>query len=166
MNLLIDMKLIENKDIWKLEFFMALRNQFMHNIYATTLVKCFKFLDGSQKKILQNYPQNTTLELEVQLYKAVSRLCDDILKSFLDIAMGVFKDRENKRDNSENRIYKTANKHTLEILTNNALKTQTPDLISLKEYHRTLNEQIKLLTKDVKEELSDIQLIISAYGFI
>lgn len=65
-NLLLDMEYIEKENTWKFQMFMEMRNQFAHNLKASTFEKCFQFVKG-RDKLLSLYPHDKSLSLEERL---------------------------------------------------------------------------------------------------
>lgn len=85
LNLLIDIGAIKKNDQKKFIAFMEIRNQFMHNLNATTFELCVSFIDGKEKFLLNNYPQKSNLIKEKQLEGAISSLTNDVFKLTIDI---------------------------------------------------------------------------------
>ena len=100
-NMLLDMNVFDKKeDNWKLEKFMEIRNQFMHNFEASTFEKCYSYVSGAQNKILKEYPQDATLPLEEQLKKATGKLASECL----DIVKKVFNRTLEKKVSESNKV--------------------------------------------------------------
>lgn len=79
LNLLIDIGAIEAINRSKFLTFMEIRNQFMHNLEATSYELCFDFMDGKENYILKAYPQVPNKSREEQLEKATEELSSEIL---------------------------------------------------------------------------------------
>jgi len=130
-------------DNWKLEKFMEIRNQFMHNFEASTFEKCFSYLSGAQNKLLKEYPQDLTLPIEEQLKKATGKLASECL----DIVQKVFKKTLEKKVSEGNKIalasVAMASKDAIEELHEKAQNSQDPDKISVSEYWELLQMKIK-----------------------
>ncbi|MEO5643420.1 MAG: hypothetical protein ABIQ40_14820 [Bacteroidia bacterium] len=92
LNLLIDIAALEKKDQIKFITFMEFRNQFMHNISATSYETCFSFLHGKVKFILKHYPQPSNLTYESQLKEAFINLAIDVSKIAFGL-MGKIKEK-------------------------------------------------------------------------
>lgn len=94
--LLLDMKFIDKTDRDKLQAFMEIRNQFMHNIKATTFEKCFNILDGTKNFLVKSYPEfknkNTEEDLE-ELFFTFSKDIRDILKKVFDKLLDIHSER-------------------------------------------------------------------------
>lgn len=84
-NLLIDIGALSSLERNKFLTFMEIRNQFMHNLSADSFESCYSFLEGKEKFILKNYPQEASLTKEEQLKNATIKLSDDILKKTIDL---------------------------------------------------------------------------------
>lgn len=95
-NLLIDMGAISNDQKNKFFTFMALRNQFMHNIQAASYEKCVSFVEGSEKFLFKNYPQDENITREEQLKEACSALSMDVSQLILSI-IDTINERDGKR---------------------------------------------------------------------
>jgi hypothetical protein len=78
-DLLIDIQALENKEKNKFSHFMAIRNQFMHNLEANSYENCFKNLDGAEKFLLKTFPQDFKLSKEKQLEFATKKLAEDVI---------------------------------------------------------------------------------------
>lgn len=77
-DLLIELGAISVKDRNKFQAFMEIRNQFMHNISASTYEKCFSFTNGTDRFLLKTYPQLKAKSNEEALRGAAGELIDDI----------------------------------------------------------------------------------------
>lgn len=78
-DLLIDLGALDSDKKNKFLSFMEIRNQFMHNLDAASYTKCFSYLPGKEKFVLELYPPLATLPIEDQLKNACSRLGSDVL---------------------------------------------------------------------------------------
>ena len=79
-DLLIDIGALDTKTKNKFQTFMEVRNQFMHNLNASSYEKCFSYLTGKDSFMLKNYPQAEDLSREEKLKNAVHQLSSDIIK--------------------------------------------------------------------------------------
>jgi len=77
--LLIDIQALEKKEKSKFLTFMSVRNQFMHNFDANSYENCFENIDGADKFILRNFPQDELLTKENQLKNATKQLANDVV---------------------------------------------------------------------------------------
>ena len=77
-DLLIEIGALSKDHKSKFQAFMEIRNQFVHNLSATTYEKCFEATNGTDKYLLKTYPQATTLSREKQLEFASRQLGNDI----------------------------------------------------------------------------------------
>lgn len=94
-DLLIDLGALSPKDKGKFQAFMEIRNQFMHNLSATSYEKCLSFTNGTDKYILKNYPQSSSLTKEEALKAATGELIDDIGRLTVNI-INKLKEKFNK----------------------------------------------------------------------
>lgn len=93
LNLLLDNKSITKEEKLKLESFMNIRNQFMHNKSADSYSKAVSFISGLQNRLKKIYPEFfVDLELEDSIEKCVAQLFSDSLSILGDFKGG----RENK----------------------------------------------------------------------
>lgn len=143
-NMLLDMNVFDKKeDNWKLEKFMEIRNQFMHNFEASTFEKCYSYVSGAQNKILKEYPQDATLPLEEQLKKATGKLASECL----DIVQKVFKRTLEKKVSESNKValasVAMASKDAINELHEKAQSSADTDKISVSEYWDLLEKKIK-----------------------
>ena len=58
LNLLLNVENIDKKEKSTIEYFMSIRNQFMHNIDAVSFSYVIKKLDGLENKLKKEYPEN------------------------------------------------------------------------------------------------------------
>jgi uncharacterized protein YktA (UPF0223 family) len=91
-DLLMDMGVLNDDLKAKFITFMEIRNQFMHNMSASTYVDCFKNLSGKQKWILGIYPQPGVTDIEQALDNASVQLGEEVVNE----VMNVFKHVEKK----------------------------------------------------------------------
>lgn len=78
--LLIDIGALDYADRTLFLTFMEVRNVFMHNIEASTFVKCFSYMEGKEAWILKKYKANDALDREQKLAWGVDQLSNDVLK--------------------------------------------------------------------------------------
>ncbi|MCC5906205.1 MAG: hypothetical protein JJU13_08370 [Balneolaceae bacterium] len=102
-DLLIDIGALKPETKKKFQHFMEIRNQFMHNLSATSYIKCLDNLKGTEKSLLKIYPQKKGLEKEEELEGVITDLCNDVAKIALDITAAVKKKFE---QDSLMKIYK------------------------------------------------------------
>lgn len=117
-NLLIDMGAVDKDSRNKFQTFMEIRNQFMHNINATSYEACFSFTDSKDKYILKTYPQNNKLPREEQLRLAVEALNGDLLF----VTAQVIKKIES---NIENEVTAKVNKETIDDIHKSIAEAKT-----------------------------------------
>jgi hypothetical protein len=79
-DLLIEIGALSNENRSKYQAFMEVRNQFIHNLSASTYEKCFAATNGTDKYVLKTYPQAKDISREKQLEFATRKLSDDIAK--------------------------------------------------------------------------------------
>jgi len=79
-HLLIDIGALKHSDYNKFQTFMEIRNQFMHNLEATSYEKCFSFIENGMTKVLKLYPQTPSLITEEKLKNAVNALSEELIQ--------------------------------------------------------------------------------------
>ena len=79
-DLLIELGALSKQDRKKFQAFMEIRNQFMHNMSASTFSECFSYLNGTDKFVLNTYGSSSLEDLELQLESATKKLCEDVAK--------------------------------------------------------------------------------------
>lgn len=84
-NLLIDIGALKKQDQSKFVTFMEIRNQFMHNSWASSYKECFEFLPGKANYLFKLYPQNSSLTEENQLEAAVGDLFNEVIKATMEL---------------------------------------------------------------------------------
>ena len=84
-DLLIDLGALRKEERKKYQYFMEIRNQFIHNINACTHEKCLSGLDGTNNAILKLYPQPENITLDEKYRNAVNALSDEVLKLTIEI---------------------------------------------------------------------------------
>jgi hypothetical protein len=78
-NLLLDMKYLKKEDRWKFQKFMAIRNQFAHNLKVQTFEQCFQIVTD-KNKLLMTYPSTVnSSSIEEQLREAFIALGLEII---------------------------------------------------------------------------------------
>ena len=119
-DLLIEIGAIPEKYRNKFQAFMEVRNQFMHNISASTFEKCFSFTNGKDTFLLKTYPQSDKLSKEEALKEATGQLTDDIGKLSIEILRKI-EDKYRKEEEVE--VLKKKQNAFLDIIkqTENAL---------------------------------------------
>jgi hypothetical protein len=84
-DLLIDLGALRKEERKKYQYFMEIRNQFMHNIDASSYEKCLAYLDGTNIAVLKLYPQPESLSLDEKYKNAVFALCEETLDLTIQI---------------------------------------------------------------------------------
>ena len=79
-NLLIEIGALSSDNRSKYQAFMEIRNQFIHNLSASTYEKCYAATNGTDKYVLKTYPQSPDISREEQLELATKKLSDDIAR--------------------------------------------------------------------------------------
>jgi energy-converting hydrogenase A subunit M len=79
-NMLSDMRSLQKEDGSKFEKFMSIRNQFMHTFSANSYQNCVSHIDGLDKWLLKNYPQDDKLDLETKYEKSIDALSQDLIR--------------------------------------------------------------------------------------
>ncbi|WP_456457741.1 hypothetical protein [Reichenbachiella sp.] len=88
-DLLIDIGALKPETKKKFRHFMSIRNQFMHNISASSYEKCIARLDGTENFLSKTYPQKSSLSNEIKLERSISALCDDVARLTTEITKSV-----------------------------------------------------------------------------
>lgn len=102
--LLTDMKSMGKEEASKFQDFMEIRNQFMHNAQSQSYVLCFdQCLSGKGSKLLKNYPQNDSLELEAKYKECFNDLSSEILGILLKLVDKIKEKFSDKATNDLNR---------------------------------------------------------------
>ena len=84
-DLLIDLGALRKEERKKYQYFMEIRNQFMHNIDASSYEKCLACLDGTNNAVLKLYPQPESLSLDEKYRNAVFALSEETLDLTIQI---------------------------------------------------------------------------------
>lgn len=84
-DLLIDLGALRKEERKKYQYFMEIRNQFIHNIDASSYEKCLAVLDGTNNAILKLYPQPDDLSLDEKYKNAVNSLSEEVLNLTIQI---------------------------------------------------------------------------------
>jgi hypothetical protein len=77
-DLLIEIGALSKNNRNKYQAFMEIRNQFIHNISASTYEKCLAATNGTDKFLLKTYPQDSKLSREKQLEEASRQLSNEL----------------------------------------------------------------------------------------
>ena len=110
-NLLLDNKSINKSEKFKLESFMAIRNQFMHNLGIESYKDVFDNIHGLQTKIIKLYPEVFSNEdLEKNLETSVERLFFDGIQILTQFKGGKKKKLEQK---TKGKVYEQKHKQLL-----------------------------------------------------
>lgn len=140
-NLLLDNKSITKEEKLKLESFMNIRNQFMHNKDADSYEKAIENIIGLKNRLKNFYPKvfNET-NIEIALENCVINLYNDSLKILIDFKGG----REKKMNNEVERIVYTKRFNILEKVMVSELDKV---LESLKEHSSESMKREELISK-------------------
>ena len=148
-NLLLDMEVLDKKnDKWKLQKFMEIRNQFMHNIDADNCETCISFINGAKDKLLKEYPQDENLAIEDQLRQASLALANEALLMTKKVFIKLLSKVGNEGHKAGLKIVAKASSDTIKYLQEKASKEKDPDKISLSEYWEVLEKRISELNHD------------------
>ncbi|TCC88663.1 hypothetical protein EZ428_18675 [Pedobacter frigiditerrae] len=101
--LLIEIEALESVEKTKFVTFMEVRNQFMHNLEASSYETCFSYLEGKDKYLVKAYPQKEGISKEEQLELAFKALSEDVVKSTIGLLDKV---KEKIADNVERDVHK------------------------------------------------------------
>ncbi|AWA31002.1 hypothetical protein HYN48_13435 [Flavobacterium magnum] len=85
LNLLLDVENIDKKEKSTIEYFMSIRNQFMHNIDAVSFSYVIRKLDGLENKLKKEYPHNFKQKNDEKGFElCIESLFHDSIKILLD----------------------------------------------------------------------------------
>jgi len=85
LNLLLDVENLTKDDKTTIEHFMSIRNQFMHNVDASSYSYVIGKLDGLENKLRKKYPNNFTIDdLEKSFEYCIDFLYTDSIKILLE----------------------------------------------------------------------------------
>lgn len=107
--LLMDIGAMDKSSKSKFLAFMAIRNQFMHNLDAKSYEECFAFLDGTESFLLKTYKIAKTEDKEGYLKLAVETLCRDVNQLTSDVIGHI---KEKRKQNEELKFKSEMLKHT------------------------------------------------------
>ncbi len=156
--LLIDIGAINGRDKTKFKKFMEIRNQFMHNLDADSFSSCIELLDGTEKWLLRNYPQNEESSREEKLKSATMALGNDLLSISNTVLEKVL---QKIRNDATDSIHKCSHEAALvaldkveselnEFIQINLLEKKDVSVESLKQLGTTTRE---IFAKTWKKEL-------------
>lgn len=135
-HLLIDINALDSSVKKKLQVFMEVRNQFMHNYGAKTFELCFEFIKKDKaNSFLKEYPQDVTKTKEEQLELAFEQLCKEIIQIIKDLFEEV---KVRITNNVRNEL---------------ALQFKSDTFEAIKEVEETFNS---MFTQDLKNGLDNI----------
>mgnify|MGYP000395060099 CR=1 FL=1 len=148
-NLLLDNKSINKSEKFKLESFMAIRNQFMHNLGIESYKDVFDNIHGLQTKIIKLYPEVFSNEdLEKNLETSVERLFFDGIQILTQFKGGKKKKLEQK---TKGKVYEQKHKQLL-IGINKAFEFLKLDLES-SDVNLSNKEEIELYINHLKSQI-------------
>jgi hypothetical protein len=96
-DIFLDLGAIDSNERGKFDKFMSIRNQFMHNIDASSYCLCMDHLDGVEKYLLRQYPPINNDDREINLQVAVNQLMQNVLRLAIKI-------EEHAREKLNNRV--------------------------------------------------------------
>jgi hypothetical protein len=145
-DLLMDLEVLNKKDKAKFLTFMEIRNQFMHNSEAVSFVECLKFLNGKERWLLDNYPQDSNHSLEERLRDSF----DDLAKDIINLTMSVYN------------IVEERNKESLQKAINNIAFEILPE--SINDVVEVFNKVINNLISSESYDISNLRNIGNRFG--
>ncbi len=150
--LLMDMSVITREEKLKLEYFMNIRNKFMHVFGANSYTKCIQMVSGLDKGLKKFYPFDTKKNLEENLENAVINLindCNDIVQTIYNATI----DRRAKEKSNETALKELAAlRTTFELMKKGVQKSKTPDMISLKTFQKFYDLILGAINIDVENK--------------
>lgn len=161
-NLLIDIGALQAVDRKKFQWFMEVRNQFMHNPQASDYVKCFSFLGDSKKGMLKQYSHSGSLSEDEQLQQAFEALTHDVIKLTSDIIEKVKEHIQKKVETEANQqAFKAMNKaidvvgDSLDSFIDKEMPDKNFDVRKLKNLGRQVKRSFYSLSKRYLKEMSE-----------
>lgn len=88
-SMLIDIGALNREDKERFKIFMEVRNQFMHNLQASSYVEVFNFLDDKKKKVLALCPDQKDLTEEQKLRAGFNMLSTKVLQLTVNILKAI-----------------------------------------------------------------------------
>lgn len=84
LNLLLDSGSITKTDKLKLEIFMEVRNQFMHNLDVYSFKEVFQLLEGREKKLKKIYPIffSDSIDIEKSFEECITKIYSEGISCF------------------------------------------------------------------------------------
>lgn len=140
-NLLLDNKSIDENEKIKLDFFMSIRNQFMHNLNVNSFTEAYSLLTGVEKKLRLFFPEEfaNNIDIEISLEKCTEKLFVDSIKT-----LASFKGAKEKKVAliSKKKIYEKLFKNT-PIAIDQALKELKEAILNNEFNYKDKNELIE-----------------------
>ena len=150
LHLLLDSGSIDKEEKEKMEIFMEVRNQFMHNLNVNSFVEVFSVLSGRENRLRKLYPDyfSDKIEIEDSLNKVTEKLYVEGMKILISFKGA----RENKLQTiSRESVYRNLYEATPAAI-DRALKMLVND-IRTDSFHYTdkeiLIKNIELLKKQI-----------------
>lgn len=129
LHLLLDSGSIDKKEKEKMEIFMEVRNQFMHNLNVNSFIEVFAVLTGRETRLRKLYPSYFSDEIEVE--DSLNRVTEKLYLEGMKILMSFKGARESK------------------------MKTMTSESVFRRLYEATPNaidKALKMLVDDIRTD--------------
>lgn len=134
-NLLLDNKSIQKDEKLKLESFMSIRNQFMHNLGVKTFADAFNNISGLENKLKKIYPD---LFKDKEQEESLELCIDHLFSDGMDILINYKGGRKNKLSIMVERdVYKRKHEQLLNSITN--LKDFAVDFTNKEEVNKYID---------------------------
>ena len=150
--ILIDIKTLESTDKKVLEFFMNIRNQFMHNHFANNFENCIENIDGLDKWLNKRYPNSENKTKEEYYKNSYLLLSNDVFKVLQEKVFGAVLNKMKKQTEIDfNLFIKEKLEESL-----NELYDKTPALLKDTFEFDIESEKVVKFVESLKTEFGNI----------
>lgn len=150
--ILIDIKTLESTDKKVLEFFMNIRNQFMHNHFANNFENCIENIDGLDKWLNKRYPNSENKTKEEYYKNSYLLLSNDVFKVLQEKVFGAVLNKMKKQTKIDfNLFIKEKLEESL-----NELYDKTPALLKDTFEFDIESEKVVKFVESLKTEFGNI----------
>ncbi len=150
LHLLLDSGSIDKEEKEKIEIFMEVRNQFMHNLNVNSFIEVFAVLTGRETRLRKLYPSYFSDEIEVE--DSLNRVTEKLYLEGMKILMSFKGARENKmKTMTSESVYRRLYEATPNAI-DKALKMLVDDIRTDSFHYKDkeiLIENIELLKKQI-----------------
>ena len=150
LHLLLDSGSIDKDEKEKMEIFMEVRNQFMHNLNVNSFVEVFAVLTGRENRLRKFYPTYFSNEIEIE--ESLNTVNEKLYLEGMKTLMSFKGARENKLKNiSSESVYRRLYEATPNAI-DKAIKLLVEDIKTDNFHYKNkeiLIENIELLKKQI-----------------